>query len=183
MLAFLVSAILDFAESVSQKYKSMMMKLALQITGNAEDAEDAFQDALFSIHKNQHKIKDLDSDRARNYIYTVTRNAALKQKESAKKDLQHVTYLSEEGFISIEGEPDIDAFRNEYGFSEPVAEALKNLSQEDKDLICYYYGAEYSYREIARIMGCSAATLRKRMERCKRKLAQLLSDEYRGVTQ
>lgn len=177
MLTLLVAAIQDFAESVSQKYKKMMMKLTLQITGSVEDAEDAFQDALFAIHQSKHKIEDLDSDRARNYIYTVTRNAAIHQRKIAANQQSHVTKLSDYDFINIEGEPDIDAFRDEYGFSEEIATALKSLTQEDKDLICYYYGAEYSYYEIAKIMDTDAATLRKRMQRCKRKLAILLDKE------
>ena len=106
MISFLVSVVKDFAELVSDKYKAMMMKLSLQITGSREDAEEAVQDALLSVHRNQRKITDIFSD--------------------------------VEGFINIEGQPDIDAFKDEYGFSEEVADALKLLSNEDRDLICYY---------------------------------------------
>ena len=94
MISFLVSVVKDFAELVSDKYKAMMMKLSLQITGSREDAEEAVQDALLSVHRNQRKITDI--------------------------------------------QPDIDAFKDEYGFSEEVADALKLLSNEDRDLICYY---------------------------------------------
>ena len=38
MISFLVSVVKDFAELVSDKYKAMMMKLSLQITGSREDA-------------------------------------------------------------------------------------------------------------------------------------------------
>ena len=107
MISFLVSVVKDFAELVSDKYKAMMMKLSLQITGSREDAEEAVQDALLSVHRNQRKITD-------------------------------ITFSDVEGFINIEGQPDIDAFKDEYGFSEEVADALKLLSNEDRDLICYY---------------------------------------------
>ena len=49
MISFLVSVVKDFAELVSDKYKAMMMKLSLQITGSREDAEEAVQDALLSV--------------------------------------------------------------------------------------------------------------------------------------
>ena len=68
MISFLVSVVKDFAELVSDKYKAMMMKLSLQITGSREDAEEAVQDALLSVHRNQRKITDINSADARNYI-------------------------------------------------------------------------------------------------------------------
>lgn len=177
MISFLVSVIKDFAELISDKYKAMMMKLSLQITGNREDAEEAFQDALLSVHINQRKIMDINSAEARNYIYTVTKNAALKIRRQQAKYDSYVTFSDVEGFINIEGQPDIDAFKDEYGFSEDVADALKLLSNEDQDLICYYYGVGYNYREISELMGLSPQTLRKRMERIKTKLAEILSRE------
>ena len=61
MISFLVSVVKDFAELVSDKYKAMMMKLSLQITGSREDAEEAVQDALLSVHRNQRKITDIIS--------------------------------------------------------------------------------------------------------------------------
>ena len=164
MISFLVSVVKDFAELVSDKYKSMMMKLSLQITGSREDAEEAVQDALLSVHRNQRKITDI-------------KNAALKiRKQQAKHD-SYVTFSDVEGFINIEGQPDIDAFKDEYGFSEEVAGALKLLSNEDRDLICYYYGAGYNYKEISELMGISPQALRKRMERIKTRLAEILSRE------
>ena len=70
-----------------------------------------------------------------------------------------------------------NTFRDEYGFSEEVANALRHLSNEDRDLICYYYGAGYSYKEISGLMGISPEALRKRMGRVKIKLADILSRE------
>ena len=81
---------------------------------------------------------DINSADARNYIYTVTKNAALKIRRQQAKHDSDVTFSDVEGFINIEGQPDIDAFKDEYGFSEEVADALKLLSNEDRDLICYY---------------------------------------------
>lgn len=177
MISFLVSVVKDFAELISDKYKAMMMKLSLQITGNREDAEEAVQDALLSAYNNQGKIADINSADARNYIYTVTKNAALKIRRKQSKYDSDVTFSDVEGFINIEGQPDINTFRDEYGFSEEVANALRHLSNEDRDLICYYYGAGYSYKEISGLMGISPEALRKRMGRVKIKLADILSRE------
>ena len=177
MISFLVSVVLDFAEQISTKYTAMMMKLALQITGSNEDAEEAFQDALLSAHRCQDRIKDINSPDARNYIYTITKNAALKIRKKQSKHDTNVTFSDVEGLIGIEGQVDIDTFRDEYGFSEEVSIALKQLSNDDRDLICYYYGAGYSYKEISAIMDVDARALRKRMERIKTKLATILRSD------
>jgi len=66
MFSFILTIIQDFAEQVSVRYKGLMMKLALQITGNREDAEESYNDALLSIYKHQDKIRDIDSKDARN---------------------------------------------------------------------------------------------------------------------
>ena len=99
MISFLVSVVKDFAELVSDKYKAMMMKLSLQITGSREDAEEAVQDALLSVHRNQRKITDINSADARNYIYTVTKNASLKIRRQQAKHDSDVTFQDREGFI------------------------------------------------------------------------------------
>ena len=56
-------------------------------------------------------------------------------------------------------------------------DSIKSISLEDYDLICYHYGAGYSYHEISKITGVSSSALRKRMERCKSKLAKILDEE------
>ena len=93
MISFLVSVVHEFAEKISIKYKAMMMRLALQITGNNEDAEEAFQDALLSVHRCQDRIKDINSADARNYIYTITKNAALKIRKNSQSMILGTTFV------------------------------------------------------------------------------------------
>lgn len=53
------------------------------------------------------------------------------------------------------------------------------VSQDDRDLVCYRYGGGHSYREIAKMMGISEATLRKRIERVRQKLRKVIEDHDR----
>ena len=183
MFAFLITVIQDFAEQICMKYKGLMMKLSLQITGNQEDAEEAFQNALLSIYNHQKVIDDINSDGARNYVYTVTRNAALKKKLKQLK-YRKIKYFKLTKVRTYKRGTSIPVvfgtILGEEGVTEGVVEvvdAIKSISIEDYDLICYHYGAGYSYHEISKITGVSASTLRKRMERCKSKLAKILDEE------
>ena len=177
MLTFFISVIQDFSRRIHEQYRGLMMRLALQITKNNEDAEEAVQDALLILHRKQSLLETFSEDDERNYIYTVTRNEALRHARAQKKNPEYVTISASDPYIDIEGEPDIDAFRNEFGFSDNVAAALRELNESERDLICYYYGAGFSYRQLGRLMDVKPATLRKRMERCLKKLETVLREE------
>lgn len=177
MLTFFISVIQDFSRRIHEQYRGLMMRLALQITKNNEDAEEAVQDALLILHRKQSLLETFSEDDERNYIYTVTRNEALRYARAQKKNPEYVTISASDPYIDIEGEPDIDAFRNEFGFSDNVASALRELNESERDLICYYYGAGFSYRQLGRLMDVKPATLRKRMERCLKKLETVLREE------
>lgn len=127
--------------------------------------------------RKQSLLETFSEDDERNYIYTVTRNEALRYARAQKKNPEYVTISASDPYIDIEGEPDIDAFRNEFGFSDNVAAALRELNESERDLICYYYGAGFSYRQLGRLMDVKPATLRKRMERCLKKLETVLREE------
>ena len=177
MLTFFISVIQHFSRRIHEQYRGLMMRLALQITKNNEDAEEAVQDALLILHRKQSLLETFSEDDERNYIYTVTRNEALRYARAQKKNPEYVTISASDPYIDIEGEPDIDAFRNEFGFSDNVAAALRELNESERDLICYYYGAGFSYRQLGRLMDVKPATLRKRMERCLKKLETVLREE------
>ena len=125
-------------------------------------------DEYVSIYLSQPKL----SKEEREVLYEKILNGD----EEAKNQLL-LSYLKYPIIMAKRCAKDIDEFKDEYGFSEEVADALKQLNNEDRDLICFYYGAGYSYREISELMGISPQTLRKRMERIKAKLAEILSKE------
>ena len=172
MFSVLLVAIQNFIEGINAKYREMMMHLSFSILKDYHLAEDNIQEALMILSHKEKTLKDPDSPGCKNYIYTVTRNLAIRAAQKKAKD--PVTFFDEYAFYDIEGEPDIVAFTDQYGFGEEIQEALRTLSQEDRDLVCYRYGGGHSYREIADMMGISASTLRKRMERIRQKLQEVL---------
>lgn len=170
----IIQIVRDFIETVSLRYRTMMLNLSRSITGNEQDAEEVVQDALMILHRKQDILKDVESKGTRSYIYVVTRNLALSYRERAKKRADVVTNMEDAVLLNIEGEVDIDAFSDVYGFSDKIAEALKQLKQEERDLICLHYGAGYTYAEIAELMDAEPAALRKRRQRLREKLLKEL---------
>ena len=62
MLTFFISVIQDFSRRIHEKYGGLMMRLALQITKNNEDAEEAVQDALLILHRKQSLLETFSED-------------------------------------------------------------------------------------------------------------------------
>ena len=177
MLAIIIQAVRTFTEELVTRFRPMIVRLAASITHDEFQAEDIAQEVLLILNRKQDVLRDLSSDKARNYIYTVTRNYAVKSAQ--KKSKEDVTFCDPVDLNSIEGEPDIRAFTDEYGFSDETASLLEALSLEDRTLIAYRYGDGYSFREIEKLTGIPAETLRKRMQRCKAKLREHFRREAR----
>lgn len=179
-LISIVQTIYDAVTDIFNKYLPMMKSLAYSMINDDQLSEDAVQEALVKLSQNTHKIDNINSSASKNYIYTVTKNEALKILRNEKninsfeKDVQ---FYDKNGFNNIEGSPDIDAFRDENGFSMEIAEALKELSETDKDIIVYKYGAGYSLKEIAQLMDLDREVVYKRHQRALEKLRAILEAE------
>lgn len=179
-LISIVQTVYDAVTDIFNKYLPMMKSLAKSLLNDDQLSEDAVQEALVRLSQNTHKIDNINSNAGKNYIYTVTKNEALKilndekNKKFFEKDVQ---FYDKNGFNNIEGSPDIGAFRDDNGFSMEIAEALKELSETDKDIIVYKYGAGYSLKEIAQLMDLDREVVYKRHQRALEKLRAILEAE------
>ena len=173
----LIQAVQDIVEDIFKKYLPMMKNLSFSIIRDHQLSEDAVQRAMLNLHLNKEKIDNIDSQESKNYIYTVTKNEALKvlRDEKRKKDYEiDVQSHDENGLNNIAGQLDVEAFCDEYGFGPRVAEALSSISEEDRDIIIYKYGAGYSLKEIASLMNMSKDAVYKRHQRALDKLEKAL---------
>ena len=121
MFGMFLQVIKDFTETLIEKHKGMMMKLSCSITGNYHDAEDVVQDVLQTLSQKQDILKDLDSDNAKNYIYTVTRNRAVnfciknsRENVTIHEDVKYTFLPYKRGLFHIFTAKNIDAFDNDF---------------------------------------------------------------------
>ena len=73
-----------------EKYKTMMQSLAYYILKDHQLSEDAVQEALIRLSRNKEKIGNIDSKETKSYIYTVTKNEAIRlvEKEINKNNVR-----------------------------------------------------------------------------------------------
>lgn len=169
----LLQVIQDAFTEMFEKYHLMMKNLAYSILKDYQLAEDAVQESLLSLSKNMDKIDNIHSDRSKNYIYTITKNKSLSMLKKQKSE-NSVQFYDTEELNHIEGELDINAFCDDFGFSEKVAEALSGLDAVDRDIIVYRFGAGYSGKEIAKMLGKEPDYVYKRLQRAMKKLQKVL---------
>lgn len=173
----LVQIAYDKVTDIFNKYLPMMKSLTHSLLKDSQLSEDAVQEALIRLSKNTGKIDNINSKETKNYIYTITKNEALRilKKEKNREDHEDdVQLFDEDGFNNIGGQTDIEAFVDEYGFGSEVAELLEELNESDRDIIVYRYGAGYSLKEIAELVDMDRETVYKRHQRTLIKLKELL---------
>ena len=138
-----------------EKYGQDLLRYCHSITGNYHDAQDIVQITFIKAYSKRKKYKKGTSLSA--WLYKIAYNTTI--------DTMRKRRLL---FFLPENKED-----NSY-ISEDIQEALKTLSVADRALVFSRVIEEKSYSELEYVYGASAATLRKRYERAKKKLAKVL---------
>ena len=175
MLAFYLALIDDKQdqekfEMLYNKYKNLMFTVAQDIFKNEALSEDALQETFIKIAKIVHKIEDIDSHRTKNLTVIITRNTCF---DMLDKEKRH------RGLISFEDVKDTAAYDNfdlKSIEKKEIVKAIHKLSNEDSDIIMLKYYYNFNEKEIAHLIGISYDATRKRLQRARVKLAQLLEE-------
>lgn len=168
----------DAISALSEKYEKMMKNLAYSILKDVQLSEDAVQESLLKLSDNMDKIDNLDSDRSKNFIYTVTKNESISMIRKRKKIItQDVLFSDSDALNNIEGQLDVGAFCNKYGFSVRTEEALSKLNELDRDIIIYRFAEGYRIKEIAKLIGKTPDYVSKRLQRAIKKLQEIYGED------
>lgn len=146
-------------EQVIDKYSDMVYRITVTITGNVEDAKDAFQETFLRLVRNQEKIKDEEHLKAwlirvaSNCAKTIVTNPWNKRTQGLEEDDKQVTYMEEEDTLLTE---------------------VKNLSPNYALSLYLFYYEEYSIKEIAEIMNKNENTVKTLLSRGRTELKKRL---------
>ena len=178
MLAELDAEERDLVLGLWERYGEMMAAVALDVLGNREDAEDAVEETVVRIMTHLEKFKNRDDDSVKNqiviYIRAIARNAAIDAYRRRKRVSGHEILMPEDA-----PEPEDDALPPEEivvgrELRETVQNALSLLPRTTKDAVTLFYLEEYSYEEIADILGIPVSQVKGRLFRARKKLRELL---------
>ncbi|WP_280763875.1 RNA polymerase sigma factor [Prescottella agglutinans] len=159
-----------FAE-LTGRYRTKVWHVCVQITGNTHDAEDAFQDALIAAWQNLHKFRG--EARFHTWLHRIATNAAFAHVRRRK----HTTSLDDtddDGPV-IDLADDRTPFDDQVTTTDAVHNALGQLPEDFRVAIVLAEFADLPYADIAEHQQVSVATVKTRIHRARRQLAEILA--------
>jgi RNA polymerase sigma-70 factor (ECF subfamily) len=168
-----------FVERAIEQYGKATYNFAFRLTGNETDARDLSQEAFIRVYRAWRSFQPGTSFLS--WIYRIVTNLHRDELRRRKGRFQ-------------EEIPDDNA-RQDFGgqrplavnpiedyvdrqLSEPLSRSLQKLSPDQRQVVTLADIEEYSYQEIADIMGCSIGTVRSRLHRARALLRRLVQEEF-----
>ncbi|MEZ4904961.1 MAG: sigma-70 family RNA polymerase sigma factor [Spirosomataceae bacterium] len=148
-------------------HKNFAFTIAYRILNNRQEAEEVAQDAFMQAFA---ALKDFNKTaKFKTWFYRIVFNAALmakrRQKPTESMTESHVLAFS------IEDTPQ-NLQRQER--SNQIQEALAKLSADDATMITLFYLKEFSLEEMTEITAISSETIKVKLHRARKRLAETL---------
>ncbi len=151
-----------------------LLRYAIVITGNEEDAKDLVQETCYRALKNIHLLNENSNVKA--WLFTIMRNIWINQ----RKRSQTLSIQFDEAIENVSDEWNINAeellINNE--MRQALMKALNSLPEVYKEILILRYFEDFSYAEISEILGCPLGTVMSRLNRAREKLKETLIKIY-----
>ena len=157
-------------EEIFHAYGNLMFHVANKILNNDHDAEDAVQQALFTIYQNLEKFSEIKCPQSRSFIVTIVERKAIDLYRTKQRD---AAIPFEEEFINVPAPSVVNAVAERTN----LAKAMAMLPTRYRELLFLKYDNGYSEREIAVMYSMTEANVKKTIQRAKKKLESILKGQ------
>jgi len=149
--------------SIVQQYMKPAYYVALGYVGRPEDALDLSQDAFVNAFRH---IKRFDTSRKFfPWFYSILKNLCMNHLARRRRRRESsIDEMAEEGQVPIPVEtvdPEQNVLRRD--LEDKVGKALQRLRPKDKEIIILQHFQDYSYQEIADLLGIPIGTVMSRL--------------------
>jgi RNA polymerase sigma-70 factor (ECF subfamily) len=161
--------------AIVQKYMKPAYYVALGYVGTPDDALDISQDAFVNAFRH---IKRFDSSKKFfPWFYSILKNLCMNHLTRVRRRREDSidAMAEEEGEVRIPLEtasPEQDAARREMG--RKIGTALLQLRPKEREIIILQHFQDYSYQEIADLLGIPIGTVMSRLYSARRALRKEL---------
>ncbi len=152
-------------ERLMTRYRQRAYGIALNLTGNHDDAMDAVQKAFIRIHRSLRKFR-IDEPFFP-WLYRIVRNAAHNQRRDEKR---HKGEVPLEWVKQSDGRPDPLSETVADDLRERIWNGLQELPEEMREVFRLYHFEGHKYREIADLQGVPLGTVMSRLHAARLKL-------------
>ena len=146
-------------------YGEKLLRYATSILYNHQDAEDVVQDVFISAYQNK---ASFDGGNLSAWLYKITYNKSINKLKRRK-------------LFVFGGIPENTVAPDTTDNADDLLHALGHLKPQDRALLYARIIEGYSYDELAQQMGGTAASLRKRYERARKKVAEHMNMEGESI--
>lgn len=157
-------------EQLYHTYRGLMFHVANRILNNEHDAEDAVQQAFFSILNHLEKISEIQCPQTRSFVVTIVERKAI---DLYRAKNRNAAIPLEEEYINVPTAADIEAVPHR----TDLAKAMAQLPTRYRELLLLKYDNGYSEEEIAAMCSMTRANVKKTIQRAKKKLESILEGQ------
>ncbi|RXZ51854.1 RNA polymerase sigma factor [Agromyces binzhouensis] len=152
-------------EELFRTYHPVIVAAAFNRLSDVSDAEDAAAEVFAQAWRRRGAADHVFTIE---WLYVTLRNVVGNQYRSRTRHQRRVERAGRHHPAPVEGVSDAVL---------DVRAAVNRLDQADRELIWMAYWEDLSREEIARILGCTTATLRVRLHRARKKLQDTLGED------
>lgn len=151
-------------------YRSSMFYVANGILRDESLAEDAVHEAFIRIIKNFHKIDMNDCHKTKGFVVTIVKNVSFSMIKQRSRETVEEDPLMGSDLFHKSAEREVEANNT----VRLLLELLKEMKPESREalMLAYYHGMKSV--EMAKVLGISAVSARKRLQRSKEEFKAIL---------
>lgn len=155
-------------------HQAVAFRAAYLVTGDAQEAEDATQEAFVKAYRALSRFRPGASFRP--WLLTIVANEARNRRRSAGRRANLILRAAQEG-PSLVGavSPEVALVASEK--REVLLSSLGQLSEGDRLVISCRYFLELSEEETAATLGCARGTVKSRLSRALVRLRERMGKE------
>jgi RNA polymerase sigma-70 factor (ECF subfamily) len=150
-----------------ERYKRPVYHLALRLLGNPVDAEDAAQEAFVRAYVRLASYQQGSNFKA--WLLAITAHWCIDQ-QRRRKPLSLDAVAADEPALATADEPESQFLSVER--QSEVQSRLANLPEHYRQVLVLRYWEDLSYAEVGRTLGQPTSTVRMRLFRAHRRMAQ-----------
>ena len=165
-------------EILYRMYGGAIRATAKLYLGDDALAEDCTQEVMLRLSTVLDRIGEYGSDRAKTYIYEITKNAALDMLDKQKHAMGILDKAADlAGELGWKSE---DRYFVENGLSAEMNSYLQRLKERDRTIILMHYVMGMRFDEIAKMLGMRKEAVMQRASRTRKTIElMILQDRER----
>ena len=160
-----------FVQLVDQ-YKTMVLNIAVRMTGNSDVADDLAQEVFLRVWKGLPAFRG--ECKLSTWIYRITLNLCIAESKSARSRSQHVDVDDPASEALLAFRPGEHAISEEVVLKARLGPLIAKMPEQYRTAITLYYLKGFSYLEIADVMNVPMGTVKSYLFRGKAWLRERL---------